>query len=83
MKDARRNPTYQSLALLVLSAGTLLIPTANGQNPELQQQVSSVQQSMAKNKQALASYTWNELVTISLKGEEKSRSIFRYALGRT
>jgi hypothetical protein len=81
MKNARLNPTSQLLALLILSAGTVLTPTANAQNPELQQQVSSVQQSMAKNKQALASYTWNEQVTISLKGEEKKQEHFQVRLG--
>jgi hypothetical protein len=81
MKNARLNPTSLLLPLLILSSGMVLTRTANAQNPELQQQVSSVQQSMAKNKQALASYTWNEQVTISLKGEEKKQEHFQVRLG--
>jgi pyruvate-formate lyase-activating enzyme len=59
--------------LLALFAGSIFIRCANAQNPELQQHVSDIQQSMAKNKQSLAQYTWNEQVTISLKGEEKKQ----------
>jgi hypothetical protein len=36
---------------------------------------------MAKNKQSLASYSWNEQVTISLKGEEKKQQHFQVRLG--
>jgi hypothetical protein len=69
------------VALLVLLAGAGFIRPANAQNPELQQHVSDVKQSMAKNKQALASYTWNEQVTISLKGEQKKQEHFQVRLG--
>ncbi len=69
------------LALLGLLAGAGFIPRAKAQNGELQQHVSDVKQSMAKNKQALASYTWNEQVTISLKGEEKKQEHFQVRLG--
>jgi len=82
MKNAaRRNLSTTWLALPVLLAGTVFICPANAQNPELQQRVSDVQQSMAKNKEALASYTWNEQVTISLKGEEKKQEHFQVRLG--
>ena len=67
--------------LLVILAGAVFIPAANAQNPELQQHVADVQQSMAKNKQALVQYTWNEQVTISLKGEEKKQEHFQVRLG--
>ncbi len=78
---APRNLNIAVLSLLGLLAGAGSIRSAKAQNPELQQQVSSVQQSMAKNKQALASYTWNEQVTISLKGEEKKQEHFQVRLG--
>jgi hypothetical protein len=67
--------------LFIVSAGAGFIRPAAAQNPEMQQQVSDVKQSMAKNKQALASYTWNEQVTISLKGEEKKQEHFQVRLG--
>ena len=78
---ARRTLSTAVPSLLVLLAGTGVSLPANAQNPELQQQVSDVQSSMAKNKQALASYSWNEQVTISLKGEEKKQEHFQVRLG--
>jgi len=82
MKNAaRRNLSTTWLALPVLLAGTVFICPANAQNPEVQQRVSDIQQSMAKNKQALASYFWNETVTISLKGEEKKQEHYQVRLG--
>jgi hypothetical protein len=67
--------------LLVILAGAVFIPAADAQNPQLQQHVADIQQSMAKNKQALVQYTWNEQVTISLKGEEKKQEHFQVRLG--
>jgi hypothetical protein len=78
---ALRNWTTTLLASLVFLTGAQFIASANAQNPASQQQVSDLQQSMAKNKQALASYSWNEVVTISLKGEEKKQEHFQVRLG--
>jgi alkylhydroperoxidase/carboxymuconolactone decarboxylase family protein YurZ len=47
----------------------------------LQQQVGQLKESMAKNKQALAQYTWVETVTISLKGEEKKQQHYQVQIG--
>ena len=47
----------------------------------LQQQVGQLKESMAKNKQALAQYTWVETVTISLKGQEKKQQHFQVQMG--
>src|SRR5258706_12879925 len=78
---APRKLSTTLLSALVILAGTVSVPSASAQNPEVQQQVSDVQQSMAKNKEALASYTWNEVVTISLKGEEKKQQHYQVRLG--
>jgi hypothetical protein len=78
---ARHILSITLLAPLVLVAGSVFIRSANAQNPELQQHVADVEETMAKNKQALASYTWNEQVTISLKGEEKKQEHFQVRLG--
>jgi hypothetical protein len=51
------------------------------QSPELQQRVADVKEASAKNKQALMSYSWNEQVTISLKGEQKKQEHFQVRLG--
>ena len=58
-----------------------MIDRANAQNPELQQRVAEIKEAAAKNKQALMSYSWNELVTISLKGEQKKQEHFQVRLG--
>ena len=66
---------------LVLFACAGFPRPANAQNSELQQRVAEVKESSAKNKQALAAYTWNELVTISLKGQEKKQQHYQVRLG--
>jgi hypothetical protein len=82
MRNTARHVVSTTLLILpVLLVGAVSTFSANAQNPELQQQVSDVKQSMAKNKQALASYTWNEQITISLKGEEKKQEHFQVRLG--
>lgn len=64
---------------LALSAGVTRLAT--GQNPELQAKVGELKQASAMNKQALAQYSWNEQVAISLKGEVKKTEHFQVQLG--
>jgi len=61
--------------------GVLSIGPAWAQNPELQQRLADLKESMAKNKQATAQYTWTETVTISLKGEQKKQEHFQVRIG--
>jgi hypothetical protein len=63
---------------LVTVAGALVV---SAQNPELQQKVAEVKEAMAANKQALAQYTWQEQVTVSLKGDVKKQEHFQVRLG--
>ena len=69
------------VTLLLVLSGAISICPANAQNPELQQRVAEIKQAAAKNKQALAKYTWIEQVTISLKGEQKKQQHFQVRLG--
>ena len=55
--------------------------SAVAQSPELQQRVANIKEASAKNKQALASYSWTESITISLKGEQKKQEHFQVRLG--
>jgi hypothetical protein len=64
--------------LLVVGCLTVIAPA---QNPELQQKVADLKQASGKNKEALAQYTWQEQVTISLKGEEKKQEHFQVRMG--
>jgi hypothetical protein len=47
------------------------IRLAGGQNQQVDEKLTTVKQSIAANKQALAQYTWQEQETISIKGEVK------------
>lgn len=69
------------LPLFVLSAALAFAPPARGQSQELQERVAEMKEAAAKNKQAMAQYTWVEQVTISLKGEQKKQEHFQVRLG--
>src|SRR5215469_15404548 len=82
MKDKMR----QVVRISLFAVGTLTITAglsrlAVAQNPELQQKVAELKQASAMNKQALAQYTWNQQVAISLKGEVKKTEHFQVQLG--
>lgn len=67
-------------------AGALLIPlllvaSASAQTADLQQRVSELKESAAKNKQAIAQYTWTEIVTIRLNGQERKQERFQVRMG--
>src|SRR5579862_6969909 len=69
------------LPLLAVSAAVVFAPPARGQNQELQERVAEIKEAVAKNKQAMAQYTWVEQVSISLKGEQKKQEHFQVRLG--
>ena len=64
-------------ALCVL---TLFAVSVQGQS-EMQQKMLELKASMAKNKAALATYTWQETVTISVKGEVKKTQHYQVQMG--
>jgi len=68
-----KDPHTTLLFSLVLFTTGYFTLFAVAQNPDLQQRVAEVRESSAKNKQALASYSWTETITISLKGEQKKQ----------
>ena len=78
---ARRILSITLLTLLGLLTGAGFSRSANAQSQELQQRVADLKEAMAKNKQAMMSYTWVEVVTISLKGEQKKQEHFQVRLG--
>lgn len=51
------------------------------QDGGMQQKITELKESMAKNKQAIAQYTWTETVTISLKGEQKKQQHYQVQMG--
>ncbi len=69
------------------AAATILVglsltgrPTT-AQNSEVQQRLAEVKEASAQNKQALATFTWQEQDTISLKGEVKKQESFQVHIG--
>lgn len=71
----------RSLAVVILFIPIFIVPAARAQNPQLQERVTEIKQSMAQNKQALAHYTWQEQETISIKGEVKKQKLFQVQIG--
>jgi hypothetical protein len=78
-------PVTLSTKLFVLAVAFVRIGFSSrvrAQNQDLEQRVAEIKEAAAKNKQSLTQYTWNELVIISLKGEEKKQSTSRCASAR-
>ena len=50
-------------------------------NPEMQQKLAALKQSMAANKQKLRQYQWVETQQIALKGEQKPQRVFQCSYG--
>jgi hypothetical protein len=65
----------------VLSACILFVPVLRAQKAELQERIADLKESMAKNKQELAQYTWIETQTVYLKGEQKKQQHFQVRMG--
>jgi len=81
MRQRARHVFSSTLTLIILFAVARFVAPVNAQSPELQQRVAEVKESAMQNKQALASYSWMEQVTISLKGEQKKQEHFQVRLG--
>ena len=72
-----KRPGFGTAAIFV----AVMVAFATAQNPQLQEKVTQIKESMAANKQALAKYTWQEQQTISLKGEVKKQQSFQVQIG--
>ena len=70
-----------SLAIALLALAAILLPALHAQGNEMQQHLAEIKQSLAFNKQVLASYTWLEQQIISVKGEQKKEALFNVRLG--
>jgi hypothetical protein len=68
-------------AMFAFAVGLGFAVLVSAQNQEMQERVAEIKAAAARNKQALAQYTWVEQVTISLKGEEKKQESFQVRLG--
>jgi hypothetical protein len=57
------------------------VAPASAQNPQLEEKLAAVKQSVAANKQALAHYSWQEQENISIKGEVKDTKDYQVQMG--
>ena len=70
----------ETLAIMIL--GLLAIGTrAKPQGGEVQQRLAELKAASAQNKENLATYTWQEQDTISVKGETKKQELFQVRVG--
>jgi hypothetical protein len=72
---------FSLLAAAVIALSSLAPCSALAQNPQTQQRLAEVKESAARNKQALAQYSWRQQETIAIKGNVKDTKIFRVRLG--
>src|SRR5271165_1261892 len=67
-----------ALALTVaISAGVLAITPATAQNQQMEQKLMAIKQAQDANKAKLATYTWTETETISIKGSTKDTKTYQ------
>jgi hypothetical protein len=86
MNTHRSNRMLQLAVRLICSVGfaALVSPAFSqsaGGNPEPQQKVAALKQSVAANQQALHHYTWTETTQMILKGETKSTKMSQCQYG--
>ena len=67
--------------LVILAVALPFSATLRAQLGDMQARVTELKDSAAKNKQALAQYTWTERVTISLKGQQRKQERFQVRMG--
>jgi hypothetical protein len=78
----RRGVVASALSVAILAAVIMFAaPRAMSQNPQLQEHIAALKQSMSLNKQVLAQYTWQESQTVSVKGEVKKEELFQVRMG--
>jgi len=79
-KPFDRTVRFVMPALVALIATSFTRPAA-AQNQQMQERIAEVKEAAARNKQALAQYSWVEQVSIILKGEQKKQEHFQVRLG--
>ena len=81
MKITLGRVTRIALSALLTLAATGFARQIAAQNQQMQERIAEVKEAAARNKQALAQYTWTEQVNIILKGEQKKQEHFQVRLG--
>jgi hypothetical protein len=71
----------RTLSMAIMAGVSLIGLRAMAQHSEVQQRLAEVKAASARNKQALATYTWQEQDTISVKGEVKKQESYQVRMG--
>jgi hypothetical protein len=70
-----------SLLTAAIAFASLMVPSAAAQDQQIQQRLAEIKESAARNKQALAHYSWQEQRTIAIKGNVKDTKISQVHIG--
>jgi len=82
MDVSRRSTAAVMFAILiVLLCPPLPAPAMPPQNAEVQQRLDEIKAGVARNKQALAQYHWQQQETVTVRGEVKRLNLFQVELG--
>jgi hypothetical protein len=81
MESMKLQQSNRFAIFIVLVLFVQPIPSVKAQSPQVQARLAEVKESMARNRQALAHYSWTQQDIISIKGEEKKEELFHVQLG--
>jgi predicted regulator of Ras-like GTPase activity (Roadblock/LC7/MglB family) len=82
MQDLRtRTARLAAIAAVGIAAIVTAVLPAAAQNPQVEEKLAALKQSISANKQAIAQYTWQEVETISVKGEVKDTKTYQVQMG--
>jgi len=81
MNNANSSGNKGVAVIGLLALATLMALALQARDPEMQQRLAELKQSLAFNKQVLAQYTWMEQQIISVKGEQKKEELFNVQMG--
>src|SRR5450631_2576036 len=70
-----------AIAAVAIAAMVTAVAPLAAQNPQVQEKLAALKQSIAANKQAIAQFTWQELETISVKGDVKDTKTYQVQMG--
>jgi hypothetical protein len=70
---------YHSRAVAAAAVTVIMLfgVSVSAQNPQMEEKLMAIKQNMDKNKQQLAHYSWQQVETVSIKGDLKDTKTFQ------
>ncbi len=78
---ARTTPSFARKLIPATLTVVFSMSVAIAQSPDMQQRIAELKEATAQNKQSLATYTWQEQDTTSIKGEVKKQDSYQVRMG--